>query len=47
MVEQDQVTSINEFEIGVVSKITGISQHLLRIWERRYNVVNPRRNSSN
>lgn len=47
MVEQDQETSANEFEIGVVSKITGISQHRLRIWERRYNVVHPRRNSSN
>ena len=37
----------NEFEIGAVSKITGISQHRLRIWERRYKVVTPRRSSSN
>lgn len=47
MVQDEQGSSPNEFEIGAVSKITGISQHRLRIWERRYNVVNPRRSSSN
>lgn len=47
MVQQEQESASNEFEIGAVSKITGISQHRLRIWERRYNVVNPRRSSSN
>lgn len=47
MVDQNQEASQNEFEIGAVSKITGLSQHRLRIWERRYNVVSPRRNKSN
>jgi len=37
----------NEFyEISAVSKLTGISSHLLRMWERRYSVVEPDRSDS-
>ncbi len=31
------------FRIGAVAKLTGISLHLLRMWERRYQVVTPMR----
>lgn len=40
-----QPTETNEagHPIGVVSKLTGIQPTTLRIWERRYSVVNPHR----
>ncbi|MDF1825067.1 MAG: MerR family transcriptional regulator [Verrucomicrobiales bacterium] len=34
------------FEISAVARLTGISSHVLRVWERRYNVVEPRRSDS-
>ncbi len=34
------------YGISAVSSLTGISSHLLRIWERRYNVVEPVRTDS-
>jgi len=34
------------FEISAVSRLTGISSHVLRVWERRYSVVEPRRSES-
>lgn len=38
--EIDESTS---FAISAVAKLTGISEHCLRIWERRYGVVEPSR----
>tara|TARA_R110000850_G_scaffold133899_1_gene255027 strand:+ start:1179 stop:2150 length:972 start_codon:yes stop_codon:yes gene_type:complete len=34
------------FEISAVAQITGISPHVLRVWERRYSVVEPGRSES-
>ncbi|MDA7921268.1 MerR family transcriptional regulator [Verrucomicrobiales bacterium] len=34
------------FEISAVARLTGISSHLLRVWERRYQVVEPNRSES-
>ena len=33
--------------IRAVSRITGISPHLIRAWEKRYNAVNPERTDTN
>ncbi len=33
--------------IGVVSRLTGLSPHVIRIWEKRYNVVLPSRSDGN
>lgn len=33
----------NDFKIGKVAKLTGISQDRLRVWERRHNAINPQR----
>ena len=30
-----------KYRIGAVCRLTGISQHVLRVWEKRYAVVNP------
>jgi len=35
------------YPIKVVSKLTGLSLHLIRAWERRYSVVNPERTETN
>lgn len=34
------------FEISAVARLTGVSSHVLRVWERRYSVVEPRRSES-
>lgn len=34
------------FEISAVARLTGISSHVLRVWERRYSVVEPQRSDS-
>ncbi|MGB0154720.1 MAG: MerR family transcriptional regulator [Verrucomicrobiales bacterium] len=34
------------YEISAVARITGLSSHVLRVWERRYGVVEPRRSDS-
>jgi MerR family transcriptional regulator, light-induced transcriptional regulator len=33
--------------IGAVAQLSGLSQHLIRIWERRYGAVEPHRTESN
>lgn len=34
------------FEISAVARLTGISSHVLRVWERRYGVVTPNRSET-
>ena len=34
------------FEISAVARLTGVSSHVLRVWERRYGVVEPHRSDS-
>ena len=34
------------YEISAVARMTGLSSHVLRVWERRYSVVEPRRSDS-
>ena len=34
------------FEISAVARLTGISPHVLRVWERRYQVVDPKRSET-
>ena len=38
---ESQVTG--KYQIGAVCAITGLSQHVLRVWEKRYAVVSPTR----
>ena len=33
----------SKYRIGAVSRLTGIPQDTIRVWERRYNVVRPQR----
>jgi len=35
-----------KYRIGAVCRMTGISQHVLRVWEKRYAVVEPERNET-
>lgn len=36
-----------EYSIGDLEKITGIKAHTIRIWERRYNLIEPQRTETN
>lgn len=38
---------MSEYTINEVAKITGIKAHTLRIWEKRYTLLNPGRTASN
>lgn len=38
-----RISSTPEHGIAVVERRTGVSQHVLRAWERRYGVINPAR----
>ena len=48
MSESDSSASIDEprYRIGAVCRLTGISQHVLRVWEKRYGVVEPERSET-
>ena len=35
-----------KYRIGDVCRLTGLSQHVLRVWEKRYQVVTPARSES-
>ena len=37
----------NEYSIKDLERVTGIKAHTIRIWEKRYNIVNPERTKSN
>ncbi|MCO4795246.1 MAG: MerR family transcriptional regulator [Bacteriovoracaceae bacterium] len=37
---------MKQYNIHITSKMTGLSQHTLRAWEKRYSIVNPKRNVS-
>lgn len=39
--------NLNKYPIKVVSSFTGLSVHVIRAWEKRYNVVNPKRTETN
>ncbi len=41
-----ETTHPGKYRIGVVSRITGISQHALRVWERRYGTFGPSRSEA-
>ena len=34
------------YRIGAVARLTGLSEHLIRVWERRYGAVQPNRTES-
>ena len=34
------------YRIGAVCRLTGLSQHVLRVWEKRYAVVEPMRSET-
>lgn len=39
----DQTPVLATYHIGAVAKLTGVSTHTIRVWERRYGAVSPRR----
>lgn len=49
MSDSDSITPDDDarYRIGAVCRQTGISQHVLRMWEKRYSVVEPERSETN
>lgn len=43
MIDMHQETEIRQHPIGVASERTGLSPHVLRVWERRYRAIEPTR----
>lgn len=41
-----KIPDVEFYEISAVARLTGISSHVLRVWERRYGVVEPHRSDS-
>jgi DNA-binding transcriptional MerR regulator/methylmalonyl-CoA mutase cobalamin-binding subunit len=37
------ISDLPTYRIGAVARLTGLSEHLIRVWERRYQAVQPRR----
>ena len=48
MSDSDSSASTDEpkYRIGAVCRLTGISQHVLRVWEKRYGAVEPARSET-
>lgn len=48
MSDPDSFVSTDEprYRIGAVCRLTGISQHVLRVWEKRYGAVEPERSET-
>ena len=48
MAHDDSLTDETDsrYRIGAVCRMTGISQHVLRVWEKRYGVVDPLRSDN-
>jgi DNA-binding transcriptional MerR regulator len=44
--ESSVSTDEPRYRIGAVCRLTGISQHVLRVWEKRYGVVEPLRSET-
>jgi len=38
-----KITGIGRYKVGTVARLTGLSPHLIRAWERRYGAVQPQR----
>lgn len=36
-----------EYSIKELEKLTGVKAHTIRIWEKRYNIINPKRSATN
>ena len=43
MSEQLETTEMQGYRVGAVRRLTGISEHTLRAWERRHDVIRPHR----
>jgi MerR family transcriptional regulator, light-induced transcriptional regulator len=43
MIDTDESTALRHHPIGVAAERTGLSPHVLRVWERRYRAIEPTR----
>lgn len=46
MARVESILGLGSYKVGSVSRLTGLSIHLIRAWERRYGAVTPRRSGA-
>jgi MerR family transcriptional regulator, light-induced transcriptional regulator len=43
MTNEETITEVGKYRIGTVTKLTGLSADVVRVWERRYGAIRPAR----
>lgn len=46
MMNEQQATEVGKYRIGTVTKLTGLSADVVRVWERRYGAIRPARSEA-
>lgn len=46
MARPESISGVGRYKVGTVARLTGLSTHLIRAWERRYGAVSPRRSEA-
>jgi DNA-binding transcriptional MerR regulator len=46
MMEEEKFTDVGKYRIGTVTRLTGLSADVVRVWERRYGAIRPARTAA-
>ena len=46
MMEEEAIREIGKYRIGTVTRLTGLSADVVRVWERRYGAIRPARSAA-
>src|ERR1700753_4069767 len=46
MTQEDMISAAGKYRIGAVTRLTGLSADVVRVWERRYGAIRPVRSEA-
>src|SRR5215210_444129 len=46
MTNEETITEAGKYRIGTVTRLTGLSADVVRVWERRYGAIRPARSAA-
>ncbi|MFP5261256.1 MAG: MerR family transcriptional regulator [Blastocatellia bacterium] len=46
MTDEEKISQVGKYRIGTVTKLTGLSADVVRVWERRYGAIRPARSQA-